>query len=93
MYYDVKSAQYCGDYKIKVLFEDGKGGTIDFQSYLQKKGVFERFQDINFFKDFFINEETCVLSWKNDIDIAPETIYSAATNLPLPKWLYNGTPK
>ena len=24
MYYDVKSAQYCDNYKIKLTFEDGK---------------------------------------------------------------------
>ena len=87
MYYDVKSAQYCGDYKIKVTFEDGKGGVVDFQSYLQKGGVFEKFRDINFFKNFFINEEVGVLSWKDDVDIAPETLYSKATQSPLPEWL------
>lgn len=87
MYYDVKSAQYCDDYKIKVTFEDGKGGVVDFQSYLQKNGVFERFRDINFFKKFYINEEIGVLSWPDEIDIAPETLYSAATKSPLPKWM------
>ena len=87
MYYDVKSAQYCDGYKIKVTFEDGKGGVVDFQPYLQKGGVFEKFRDINFFKNFYINEEIGVLSWKDDVDIAPETIYSAATQSPLPKWV------
>ena len=53
MYYDVKAAQYCDGYRIKVAFEDGKGGVVDFQPYLQKGGVFEKFRDINFFKNFY----------------------------------------
>ncbi|MBF0386235.1 MAG: DUF2442 domain-containing protein [Candidatus Omnitrophica bacterium] len=87
MYYDVKSAQYCDGYKILLSFADGKGGIVDFQPYLQKGGVFEKFKDLNFFKNFHINEEVGVLSWENDIDIAPETIYSKATKLPIPQWV------
>ena len=87
MYYDVKSAQYFGGYKIKVIFEDGKNGIVDFQQYLQKGGVFEKFHDINFFKNFHINEELGVLSWEDEVDVAPETIYAVATNSPIPKWV------
>ena len=87
MYYDVKSAEYYGNYKIKVVFEDGKGGVADFQSYIQKGGVFEKFRDINFFRNFYIHEEIGVLTWEDDIDIAPETLYSAATKLPFPQWM------
>ena len=87
MYYDVKAAQYCDGYKIRITFEDGKSGVVDFQPYLQKGGVFEKFQDINFFKNFYINEEIGVLSWKDAVDIAPETLYSKATKSPLPQWI------
>ncbi len=87
MYYDIKSATYCHDYKINVLFEDGKGGVVDFQSYQQKKGVFEKFKDINFFRKFYINHEIGVLCWPDNIDIAPETLYSKATKTPLPGWV------
>ena len=87
MYYDVKSAEYCGDYKIRVSFEDGKSGVVDFRSYLQKGGVFEKFRDINFFRNFCIHKEIRVLTWEDDIDVAPETLYSAATNSPLPQWM------
>ena len=87
MYYDVKFAQYYDGYKIKIVFEDGKSGVVDFQQYLHKGGVFEKFRDMSFFKNFHINEELGVLSWENEIDVAPETIYSAATNSPMPKWV------
>ena len=39
MLIDLKSAEYCDDYKIKLSFEDGKSGVVDFSSYLNKNGV------------------------------------------------------
>ena len=87
MYKDAISATYKGDYKIEVTFEDGTKGIVDFSKYLSKGGVFEKFNDIEFFKSFKINEELGVLTWANEIDIAPETIYAEATGSQLPKWM------
>ncbi len=84
---DVISANYKGGYKIKVTFEDGASGVVDFSKYLLEGGVFEKFKDMVFFKNFKINEELGVLTWGDEIDIAPETLYSEATNSPLPEWM------
>jgi len=84
---DVISAKYKGEYKIEVTFEDGASGIVDFSKYLLKSGVFEKFKDMEFFKNFKINEELGVLTWGDEIDIAPETLYSKATNSPLPEWM------
>lgn len=84
---DVISAKYKGEYKIEVTFEDGASGIVDFSKYLLEGGVFERFNDLEFFKNFKINEELGVLTWGDEIDIAPETLYSEATNSPLPEWM------
>jgi hypothetical protein len=84
---DVISAKYQGGYKIEVTFEDGASGIVDFSKYLLKGGVFERFNDMAFFKNFAINEELGVLTWGDEIDIAPETLYSEVTNAPLPEWM------
>lgn len=84
---DVIYAQYKGEYKIEVTFEDGAAGTVDFSKYLSRGGVFEKFKDIKFFKNFTINKELGVLTWNNEIDIAPETLYAKATNTPLPDWI------
>jgi hypothetical protein len=34
-----------------------------------------------------INEELGVLTWGDEIDIAPETLYAEATQSPLPDWV------
>jgi hypothetical protein len=87
MVHDLISASYQGEYKIEVQFDDGKGGMVDFSRYLDKGGVFDRFKDIGFFKRFKINKELGVLTWQDEIDIAPETLYAEATRTPLPKWM------
>ena len=83
---DVVSAVYRGKYRIEITFEDGKKGIVDFSKYLDKGGVFNRFRDINFFKSFKVNSELGVLSWGNEVDVAPETLYSEATGVSLPDW-------
>jgi len=88
MYKDVISAKYKGGYKIEVIFEDGVKGIVDFSKYLSKGGVFEKFKNIEFFKSFKINEELGVLTWADEIDIAPETLYAEATGSRLPSWMH-----
>ncbi|MBI5606278.1 MAG: DUF2442 domain-containing protein [Deltaproteobacteria bacterium] len=83
---DVISASYKDGYKIEVTFEDGASGIVDFSKYLSKGGVFEKFKDIEFFENFKINDELGVLTWGDEIDIAPETLYAEATGSPLPNW-------
>ena len=87
MLHDVVSAIYRGDHLIELEFDDGQRGTVNFAKYLKRQGVFEQFRDFEFFRSFAINEELGVLTWGNEIDIAPETLYAEATGLPLPAWM------
>ena len=85
---DVVSAVYKGGYNIGVIFEDGVTGIVDFSKYVNQGGVFERFKDLEFFKNFSINKELGVLTWGDEeVDIAPETLYAEATNSSLPDWM------
>ena len=83
----VVSAIYRGDYLIELEFDDGQRGTVDFTKYLERRGVFERFRDFEFFQSFAINKELGVLTWGNEIEIAPETLYAEATGTSLPAWM------
>ncbi|MFH1386076.1 MAG: DUF2442 domain-containing protein [bacterium] len=76
MLYDVINAKYLKDYKITLVFEDGKTGIVDFSNYLDNKGVFADFKDINYFKKFSINKDLGTICWPGGQDIAPETLYS-----------------
>ena len=87
MIHDVIAAEYRGEYKIEVVFDDGRKGVVDFAKYLRKGGVYNRFQDMEYFKRFEVNRELGVLTWEGEVDIAPETLYSDATGEPLPDWM------
>ncbi len=87
MLIDLKLAEYLGDYKIKLTFEDGKSGVIDFASYINRKGVFKKFKDQSFFKNFTVDPEVKTLAWGKEIDIAPETLYSQVAHSQFPDWM------
>lgn len=87
MLYDVISASYRGDYRIEITFDHGQRGVVDFAPYLKRGGVFTRFRDLNFFRAFRVDEELGTLTWNGEIDVAPETLYAAATGVPLPEWM------
>ena len=87
MYADATEVRYISGYKLEVTFETGEKGIVDLEEFTRKGGVFDRFADISYFKQVYINKELGVLCWPGDVDIAPETIYSMATGKPLPDWM------
>ena len=87
MSYDVVSAEYVGDYKLRLSFANGKAGIVDFAGFIEKGGIFRKLADLKNFKKFEINHELGVITWDNEIDIAPETLYCEATQEALPQWV------
>lgn len=79
MYYNIIDVKYIEKYKLEITFENRKKGIIDLQNYMGKGGVFNAFSDIEYFKQFYVNKELGALCWPNNVDIAPETLYSEAT--------------
>ena len=84
---DVVKATYRGEYRIELEFEDGQKGVVDFSKYLGREGVFERFKDPEFFRGFSVNTELGALTWGDEVDIAPETLYAEATGRGFPPWM------
>ncbi len=75
MFTEITNAEYVGDYKLRVIFNNGIKKTVDFYTILFQKDypVFRPLKDIDNFKKFKITD---TLEWENGtIDIAPETIY------------------
>ncbi|MEI6754422.1 MAG: DUF2442 domain-containing protein [Paludibacter sp.] len=75
MFTEVTHADYIGDYKVSVLFNDGVKKSIDFYNllFVRDYPVFRPLKNIDVFKNFKVTD---TLEWENGtIDIAPETIY------------------
>lgn len=87
MIHDVVGAVYKGGYTIELEFDDGKRGVVDCSKYPDRGGIFERFKDLEFFRGFSVDNELGVLTWGNEVDVAPETLYAEATGSGLPSWM------
>ena len=72
----VVRAEYVDNYRIQLTFNDGTSGTIDFIHWLEGP-VFQPLLDVAYFRRFFLDGGT--VSWPNGADIAPETLYEAAS--------------
>ena len=82
MFFEVKEAKYLGEYRIRILFEDNSSGIADLSGYSSKGEVFKPFADLSYFRNFRIEYGTLI--WGNgELDIAPETLYTAATGRPI----------
>lgn len=68
----VTRAEYDGDHRIRLEFNDGLVGTVDFSEWLDGP-VFEPLADPEFFRRFFV--EAGAVTWPNGADIAPETLH------------------
>jgi hypothetical protein len=70
----VVRAQYQGGHRIRLAFDDGAQGTVNFRRWL-KGPVFEPLRDPDYFRRFHLDGGTVV--WPNGADIAPETLYAS----------------
>lgn len=86
MLYDVIDAIYKGDYRIELKFEDGVSGTIDFTKYTKMGGVFENMKNMEYFRSFKVNPDIGTITWPDDVDIAPDTLYVEVTGTKQP-WM------
>lgn len=85
MYYDIVEFILLEDYSIELFFKNGKSGNIDLKEFISPHTIFEKLLDKSFFNKVYLNSG--VLTWPDDIDIAPETIYYKATGESLPVWM------
>ena len=68
------AAEYVGEYRIRLTYEDGTRGEVDLEHELWGE-VFEPLRDVERFKTFRIDAELGTLVWPNGADLAPEFLY------------------
>ena len=76
----VISAEYVGDYKIKVTFDDSTSGIADFRQKVSTdhRPIIRELFDLKKFKAFAVEADTIV--WDNGVDFAPEFIKELVCN-------------
>jgi hypothetical protein len=71
-----------GDYRLRLLFDDGTVGDVDSSSNTWT-GVLEPLRDPRFFAQVRVDPEAATITWPNGIDMAPEPLYAEARRHPL----------
>ncbi len=77
MFLHIKKVKYIKEYKVDVLFNNGKRGVADLTEAL-KGPVFEALKDESKFSMLKVDEELETISWDNGADLAPEYVYFQA---------------
>ncbi|HEU5063554.1 MAG TPA: DUF2442 domain-containing protein [Solirubrobacterales bacterium] len=74
----VTDVQLLGGYRLRLGFDDGTSGEIDF-SEEDWRGVFAPLADPGYFERVELDEELGTIVWPNGADIAPETLHRLVT--------------
>ncbi|MDA0244278.1 MAG: DUF2442 domain-containing protein [Chloroflexi bacterium] len=75
MFLHITQAEYLGDYRLKLFFNNGAIGHVDLEAELYGE-VFEPLLDGDLFQQFSITSRT--IEWPNGADFAPEFLYDIA---------------
>jgi Protein of unknown function (DUF2442) len=78
----VVGVSVVGDYRLRLLFDDGTAGDVDLSS-MAWKGVFGPFRDPKYFATVKVDPEAGTVVWPNGVDLAPETLYQKARKNPV----------
>jgi hypothetical protein len=73
----ITDAEYIGEYKVDVTFNDGRRGVADLSDALNGP-VFESLKDTSLFSQMQIDKVLDTITWPNGADLAPEYIYFKA---------------
>lgn len=73
MFLEVTKAQYMGDYKILLWFNDNSHRQVNLYDELNGE-IYEPLRDKNIFRQFIVKYNT--IEWPNGADFAPEYLAS-----------------
>lgn len=74
---DVTGVEVIGEYRLRLSFEDGTVGDVDFTGR-EWNGVFEPLRDRAYFARVEVDLEAGTIKWPNGLDMAPEPLYAEA---------------
>jgi hypothetical protein len=72
----VKKVTYVSEYKLKILFSNGKQKIIDFEEWLSEPNVYLKpLRDLEFFKKVHLDDCKYSICWPNGADFSPDVLY------------------
>lgn len=81
MFIHIETVHYLDDYKLELVFNDGKQKVVDLSDELYG-AAFESLKDKIYFQQVAVNPETQTIEWPNGVDFAPEFLYGIGEEPP-----------
>jgi Protein of unknown function (DUF2442) len=72
--HDVVGVEVSGEYRLRLTFDDGTVGEIDFAGR-EWRGVFEPLRNPEYFARVMVDADAGTVIWPNGADMAPEPLY------------------
>ena len=79
----VTAVDVIGEYRLRLTFDDGTVGDVDFTGREWHGVMFEPLRDPNFFAKVFVDHGGGTIAWPNGLDMAPEPLYEQAREHPV----------
>lgn len=70
----IKKAEYIGDFRVHLQFNDGKSGEVDLKDTIYKYDAASTLRDPQNFAKFYLDSWP-TLTWDCGFDVAPESLY------------------
>jgi hypothetical protein len=76
MFPKILKAKYLGGYRLHLTFQSGESGELNLQDdIVGAGGVFAPLEDLDYFAQVLINDETGTIAWPNGVDLDPVVLY------------------
>lgn len=82
MLIDITDVAYLGGHRLRLTFDDGVEGELDFAEFLSFQGVFAALKDPSAFAQVLVNPDWGTICWPNGSDYSAETLYAKITDRP-----------
>ena len=79
---DITSVEVVGGYRLRLTFEDGTVGDVDFTTR-EWGGVFAPLRDPAYFARVRVDPEAGTIAWPDGADMAPEPLLEEARRNPV----------
>ena len=80
--FDIISVEVVGEYRLRLTFEDGTIGDVDFTTR-EWRGVFAPLSDPAYFARVRVDPEAGTIAWPDGADMAPEPLLEEARRNPV----------
>ena len=75
---EISSVEALPAFRLRLRFDDGYEGVVDFSGRVGTPGIFEPLADPSYFSLVRVHPELGTIYWPNGADVCPDVLYREA---------------